>query len=219
MRFDRRVVSEPLLTFIRRCQAHVPCHLGGGAVLSGVHLGHRLTRDLDLFCHDSDDYLQLRRDVTALGRDAGLAIRIVRDARTFARYVLEVPDSDAVELDLVEEPVPDIEPSPEPVEGIIVESLADLRASKLTCILSRSEPRDLVDLLFLDRAGFPPEADLALALRKDGGIDPGVLVWLLDSFPCRPLPHMLEPLTEDELDAFRRELQERLRHVALPPER
>ena len=39
------------------------------------------------------------------------------------------------------------------VEGVQVESLLDLRANKLTCILSRSEPRDLVDLLFLDRAG------------------------------------------------------------------
>ena len=58
------------------------------------------------------------------------------------------------------------------LEGIVVESLSDLRANKLTCILSRSEPRDLVDLYFLDRAGHPPERDLELALKKDAGIDP-----------------------------------------------
>ena len=33
-----------------------------------------------------------------------------------------------------------------------VESLSDLPANKLTCILSCSEPRDLVDLYFLDRS-------------------------------------------------------------------
>jgi predicted nucleotidyltransferase component of viral defense system len=34
------------------------------------------------------------------------------------------------------------------VEGITVDSLADLSANKVTCLLSRAEPRDLVDLCF-----------------------------------------------------------------------
>jgi hypothetical protein len=61
-----------------------------------------------------------------------------------------------------------------------------------------------------------PGRDMALALRKDGGIDPGVLVWLLGQFPTRPLPKMLEPLTEAELVTFRDELRERLRRLAVP---
>jgi len=105
---------------------------------------------------------------------------------------------------------------PSPVEGIVVESLSDLRANKLTCILSRSEPRDLVDLYFLDRAGHPPERDLDLALKKDAGIDPGVLAWLLSRFPTEPLPQMLEPLTAKQLQRFRDELAERLRQIAFP---
>jgi hypothetical protein len=92
-----------------------------------------------------------------------------------------------------------------------------LRANTVTCILSRSEPRDLVDLLFLDRAGFPPEHDLVLALKKDAGIDPGVLAWLLGDFPVAPLPVMLEPLSPDELRVFRSELQERFRRMTTPP--
>ncbi len=115
------------------------------------------------------------------------------------------------EVDVVHEPIADIEPPPPPVEGIVIESLADLRASKLTCLLSRSEPRDLVDLCFLDRAGFPPDQDLELALQKDAGIDPGVLAWLLSQFQVRPLPAMLEPLTANDLEQFRDELAERLR--------
>jgi hypothetical protein len=81
----------------------------------------------------------------------------------------------------------------------------------LTCILSRSEPRDLVDLYFLDRAGFPPDQDLEIAVRKDAGIDPGVLAWLLSQFPVDPLPKMLEPLEVEELQKFRDELAARLR--------
>lgn len=81
----------------------------------------------------------------------------------------------------------------------------------MTCILSRSEPRDLVDLYFLDRAGFPPDQDLEIALQEDAGIDPGVLAWLLSQFPVDPLPKMLEPLAPEELRRFRDELAERLR--------
>jgi hypothetical protein len=63
------------------------------------------------------------------------------------------PGQPTLEMDLVFDPTPRIEAPGDPVEGVVVEPLADLRAAKLTCVLSRSEPRDLVDLLFLDRAG------------------------------------------------------------------
>jgi hypothetical protein len=111
-------------------------------------------------------------------------------------------------------PEPVLEPPP--VEGVVVESFADLRAAKLTCLLSRAEPRDLVDVLFLERAGLSPEADLPLALRKDAGVDPGVLAWLLRDFPTSPLPRMLVPLTGQEVVRYRDELAERFRRLALP---
>ncbi len=50
-RFDRRVVPESVLDFVREAQRRVPCHLGGGAALSGAYLSHRLTGDIDIFVH------------------------------------------------------------------------------------------------------------------------------------------------------------------------
>ena len=47
--FDRRVVPAAVLDFVRACQIRLPCHLGGGAALSGAYLGHRTTGDIDLF--------------------------------------------------------------------------------------------------------------------------------------------------------------------------
>jgi hypothetical protein len=196
------------------CHARTPFHLAGGAALAGVHLRHRLSRDADLFFHDR----HLHREAVVLlqdvARDADVTIRVVRDGGTFVRAVLTAAD-EVVDIDLVFDAVADVDP-PDFVEGVHVESLADLRANKLTCILSRSEPRDLVDLLFLDRAGYPPESDLALALRKDGSIDPGVLAWLLGQFPVEPLPEMLESLPAGTLESFRDGLAERLRRLAIP---
>ncbi len=214
--FDRRVVSESVLEFVRSCQERIPCHLGGGAALAGAYLGHRMTGDIDLFVHDADEMRTLVDWLPALAKSGGISVTLLRDVGHLVRARLSGPDGRSIEVDIVHEPSADLSAPPAPNEGVVVESLDDLRASKLTCILSRSEPRDLVDLLFLDRAGFPPENDLGLALRKDAGIDPGVLAWLLGQFPTSPLPEMLEPLSTEELEEFRADLAMRLRRLTLP---
>ena len=208
--FDRRVTPTSVLDFVRACQARVPCHLGGGAALSGAYLGHRMTGDVDLFSHDREDMRALVGALPDAAIDAGVSVTVLRDAGHLVRARIEATEM-VTEVDVVHEPAADIQPPPPAIEGIVVESLADLRASKLTCILSRSEPRDLVDLCFLDRAGYPPDQDLEIALRKDAGIDPGVLAWLLSQFPVAPLPKMLLPLESEELRLFRDDLAERLK--------
>lgn len=214
-RFDRRVVPGPVVDLLRACSERVPFHLGGGAALSGLYLRHRLSADADLFVHDKQGHRELVAALPHIASELGRSIEIVRDGGTFVRARVVLGDHQLA-FDLVHEPQADLEAPPPAVEGVVVESLADLRASKLTCILSRSEPRDLVDLLFLDRAGYAPERDLALALRKDGGIDPGILAWLLGSFPVEPLPLMLLPLTPLELLEFRDALRERFKRIAVP---
>jgi predicted nucleotidyltransferase component of viral defense system len=213
--FDRRVVPEWVLELVRSLQRRAPCHLAGGAALAGLYLSHRLSADVDLFCHDASVVRSLIRELPDVARECRADIRIVRDAGMFVRATASLRGH-ALELDLVHEALPDIESPPPPVDGVVAESFADLRASKLACLLSRAEPRDLVDVMFLDRLGHSPEADLSLALKKDAGIDPGILGWLLRDFPTSPLPRMLVPLTEDDVKRFRDELAERFRRVALP---
>jgi hypothetical protein len=213
--FDRRVVPDFVLDFVRACQTRIPCHLGGGAALAGVYLSHRTTGDIDLFVHDAEEMRALIGLLPGAAEEAGISVTLLRDVGHLVRAQLAAPDGSRVEVDVVHEPVADIAAPPPPIEGVVVESLTDLRASKLTCILSRSEPRDLVDLYFLDQAGFPPEQDLEIASRKDTGVDPGVLAWLLAQFPTRPMPAMLEPLSSDQLEKFRDALAERLRQSTI----
>ncbi len=171
-----------------------------------------MTGDVDLFSHDRESMRSLVGLLPESARAVGVSITIVRDVGHLVRARVKANDM-VTEVDVVYEPIADIESPPLPIEGIVVESLTDLRANKLTCILSRSEPRDLVDLCFLDRAGYPPDQDLELALRKDAGIDPGMLAWLLSKFPIHPLPKMLVPFEPGELRQYRDELAARLRGV------
>jgi hypothetical protein len=213
--FDPRVLSAASLDFVRACQGRVECHLGGGTALSGAWLSHRLSRDIDLFCHDSARHRELVVELTDIARELGGQCKIVRDGRHHVRASLSLEGQDT-ELDVVFEPAADLEAPPPPIDGVTVESLTDLRASKLTCLLSRAEPRDLVDVLFLERSGYPPELALPMAIQKDTGMDPGILAWLLRDFPVRPLPQMLLPLTSEQLADYRDELAERFRKLSLP---
>jgi predicted nucleotidyltransferase component of viral defense system len=211
---DPRVIPEALVELVRTVQAREPCHLAGGAALSGAHLAHRLSADLDLFVHEAAAHRRTCRHLEDAVVAAGGTITVVQDAGAFWRARVVLPTV-STEIDVVHEAVPDLAEPPPPIDGVVVESLVDLRASKLTCLLSRSEPRDLVDVLFLEREGFSPEHDLALAVRKDAGIDPATLAWLLKSFPVAPLPQMLVPLTGPELEAYRDDLAERFRRLSV----
>ena len=83
--FDRRVVPKSALAFIRACQRRVPCHLGGGAALSGAFLAHRLSNDLDLFVHDKAAHRTLVSVLSDVGAEVGGRIRLHVDAGTHVR--------------------------------------------------------------------------------------------------------------------------------------
>ena len=72
--FDRRVVSDAVLTLVRACQARVPCHLAGGAALSGAYLAHRLSNALALFCHDAAEHRQLVDELATIGNSVGAVV-------------------------------------------------------------------------------------------------------------------------------------------------
>ncbi len=103
--------------------------------------------------------------------------------------------------------------SPDKLTALQIE---EILATKLTTVLSRAEVRDLVDLLFLERAGWRVEQALAAALAKDGGCTPAALAWILSevSIPDEAtVPGGVHPA---ELREFVRALVVRLRRAALP---
>ena len=212
--WDERVVPPALLQWVHRLQKQVPCRVAGGAALSGLHLKHRLSNDIDLFCDTKESVREVLGAINGPNSFSHENFSLLRDGGSFVRGRL-VLASHELEVDIVYEPSAALAPR-DNIGGVIVESLADMRANKLTCLLSRSEPRDLVDLHFLDRASFAPEDDLEAALSKDAGIDPAILAMLLAEFPVSPLPQMLQPISEDELRHFAQSLASRFRERSLP---
>src|SRR5260221_1970308 len=82
-----------------------PWTLTGGAALAGFHLGHRTTRDLDLFWHGRKTIEEEPRIVERLLVAAGLQVEVLRRSETFVR-IRVAREVESVVLDLVAEPVP-----------------------------------------------------------------------------------------------------------------
>jgi hypothetical protein len=212
--WDFRVIPDALLSFVRHLQTRVPCRLSGGAALSGLHLHHRLSHDIDLFFDVQEDVRFATRAAADLAANEGGSLVLVRDGGSFVRGQLTL-GKHTLDLDLAHEPSKPLQPR-DIIDDVTVDSLSDLHANKITCLLSRTEPRDLVDLFFLDKKGLTTENALPGALQKDAGIDPAILAFLLKDFPTSPLPIMIEEFSVNDLVNYRRTLVDRLRVLTFP---
>ena len=185
-----------LEAFFRREQRFF---LSGGAALVGFHLGHRDTDDLDLFV--TEDVLE--EGLAALGA-------AVRELGAISEEILTTPDfrrrllrrgGESVIVDLVRERV-------DPAEEIM--------ANKLCTLLARAEVRDLVDLRALEGAGLALQDALNAGTRKDGGLTPAQLAWVLSQIRIGDDARLPGGVAVPELREYLRDLIERLSRLARP---
>ena len=190
-----------------------PWTLTGGGALVGFHLGHRTTRDLDLFWHGRDSIADLRREVTARLRAAGFTVTELRTMDSFAALQVSGSD-DTVVVDLVAEPVASIEPA-RGTEfrgvNILVDTPHEVLVNKLCALLHRSELRDLLDIQALIAAGGDLERAIDDAPAKDGGFSALTLGWTLRGWQVAAAARAagLE-VRADELERFRDDLLDRV---------
>lgn len=197
-----------------------PWTLTGGAALAGFHLGHRTTRDLDLFWHGQrelgraveaccDRFVGAQLDVAILQRSPSFARLQVRDAR------------ESLVVDLVAEPVAFVE-APALVRvgeaTIRIDTVHEILVNKLGALLQRSELRDLVDIEQLLARGGNLERALEGAARKDGGFSPLALGWTLANFDVlrQAAASSWDAPAAAALEAFRADLARRIGERARP---
>ena len=217
-----RSTLSPLQTRVLEVLAPIapPWALTGGAALAGFHLGHRTTRDLDLFWHGASTLGTVRDDVETLLKRAGILVERIQSAESFHR--LRVTDGEeAVLVDLVAEPTAPVEKPSEMAVGasrIRVDGMHEILVNTLCTLLSRAELRDLIDVrALLDAGGDFPRA-LADAPRKDGGFSPLTLAWLMRDLPLESMSTADGRSAESAKDlvAFRDRLVKRLLELSRP---
>lgn len=168
--------------------------LTGGGALAGYILGHRVTRDLDLFFRGLVTLGELPREIESTLRADGLQVSTSRAAPGYRR--LEVRDgAEIILVDLVAEPTPGIEDPIEIEPGLLVDSPHEILVNKLCALLGRTAIRDLVDVAALLGAGGDLDRALRDAPKKDSGFSPPTLAWVLSSLEVEKLARSsnLEP--------------------------
>jgi hypothetical protein len=175
-------------------------------------LGHRATDDLDLFTTDDAAMSQADRLAQSLGAAVSAAVESLQTTPDHRRY-LYTRGEESTRIDFVRDRAPQLL-SKTSKDGIATDTVEEIIANKITTLASRSEIRDVVDLYFLERAGYRIDDHLANALRKDAGATPATIAWLLSTLR---IPEALPGgVPRDAIVEYVRELEARLRKLALP---
>jgi hypothetical protein len=189
--------------------------LTGGAALAGFHLGHRETNDLDLFTADDEAFARGEHALRAAARAVGADVVARQGVGGFRRFVAS-RGADVVVVDLVRDTVPALHPEKEEQGVVRLDSAAEILVNKLTTLVSRSEPRDLVDVYALERAGLDAIAALPLALQKDGSCTPATLAWILSEVSIPDGASVPGGVAPADLRAYVADLTARLLQAAAP---
>ena len=203
--------ADVLDAFFRRAPGFF---LTGGGALAGFHLGHRETHDLDLFTLAGPlaDGVEALRDGA---RQLGARCEETRTAPEFRRFVLTRGDESVV-VDLVLERAPQVVAEKPSVGGIRVDPPEEILANKLCALLGRAEIRDLVDVRALEETGLSLERALEGGRRKDGGLTPGQLAWVLSQISIGDGARIPGGGAPAELRRYLRDLVDRLAALARP---
>ena len=102
------------------------------------------------------------------------------------------------------------------VGRLVIDSAEEILANKLCTLLSRIEARDLVDVARLEESGLNPLAALEQASRKDAGVTPAQLAWVLSTFPVSIDEESNLGMSRSELEEYRDTLVRRLTAEAFP---
>lgn len=192
--------------------------LTGGTALAAYHLHHRRSVDLDLFTLDDLALREAGILVPQLAADLGCRIGRARQTEHFGQFLLESDTASPLQVDLVRDFGPQYGQH-ERHGDVIVDSLENIGANKLTAILSRTEPKDFVDLYFILHAGYGLDDLLAKAQEKDLGLQPFFLAGALRQvLHFQHLPTTTPPVSLSELQAFITALSDQLLDQLQPPD-
>ena len=180
-----------------RLDAREDFYLAGGTALA-LQLGHRVSRDFDLFSLGPFDVTSLRRVLEAVAPP--LTVRVQRE-NTLVVEAMGTP------ISAFRYPYPLVDATLR-IPGIpfAVAGLRDIAAMKISAIGQRGVKRDYVDLYWLCRRAPLAEWFAAFharypAVKESAAHYLKALQWFEEAEET-PLPDMLEPVSWEDVKAF-----------------
>ncbi len=190
--------------------------LTGGTALAAFYLRHRVSIDLDLFTLDDFAITEGARLLPVLTKELGWSVLSARHTEHFHRFLLQDPEGVPLQVDLVRDFGPQFGER-QVIEGIVVDSLENIAANKLTAILGRAEPKDFIDLYFILHQGWSLDTLIKMAQEKDTGLTPFYLAGaLLQVRTFTLFPETTPPVQKERLVRFFLDLADHLLDQSRP---
>ncbi len=195
--------EQKLLLEEFRNDPYLPLHFyfTGGTALSLYYLQHRESIDLDFFSTQPFDPQNITEKVTAWSSKYNFSISYVPIEKTHI-FNLTLPNGKAVKVDFAYYPYKQVEKG-KVIDGVTVDSLADIAINKLLTVEQRLEVKDFVDLYYLLQKFTIGDLLAGVKVKFHLEIDPFVLAsdfLKVEGFDF--LPNMIKPLTLDQLQAY-----------------
>jgi len=156
-----------------------PFYLTGGTALSRGYYNHRFSDDLDYFLNDHPDFPRISdrmvEDLKAVFPDLKIGIRDTNFCRVFVV-------SEKLKIEMIND-------VPSHIGNIVdhpvlgrMDSKENILANKVTAVVDRSMPKDIVDIYFLLKDGLDIKKALLDADSKAAGISPLLVAKVLTEF-------------------------------------
>lgn len=194
--------------------------LTGGSALSIFYLDHRFSYDLDLFSLSEVNWHLVDNQLRAVCEEINASFEKISSSQMFYRYKLSRGEEVEV-VDFVIEKVPQICEQKNRFNNINVDTIEEIGVNKICTLIGRSELKDLIDLYFLSLKGFDVLDHLLDAKKKDAGIEPAILSYLLDQIKINDneMPfYLIKEVDGEDLKAFIEELKVKTSEISFPEE-
>ena len=156
-----------------------PFYLTGGTALSRGYYNHRYSEDLDYFVNDHPDFQRITKKQIEKLKLIFPDLEIDQEETNVARVFVE---KNNLKIELINDVPSRIGKLVDhPVLGIL-DSKDNILANKLTALIGREEPKDMVDIFFLLRDGLDIKKALLDADSKAAGISPPFIAKHLTDF-------------------------------------
>lgn len=177
--------------------------LTGGTALSYYYLKHRFSEDLDFFTEEPGSVRLVKDIIMGMARKMDLNYEISRDFETFCECFVTAK-SERLKLHFAQD-------APFRLKPIILDAAfnffhdneLDIACNKFSALFDRHDIKDFVDIYFLSKEFMDFEKLHASASEKHVGMDDYWLAVSLDYINTfEKLPHMIKPVTIEELRRF-----------------
>jgi len=156
-----------------------PFYLTGGTALSRGYYNHRYSDDLDYFVNDHPDFLRISdRQIERIGAiftDLKISLKDINFCRIFVA-------EEKLKIELINDVPSHIGTLGNHAVLGVIDSKENILANKITAIVDRSLPKDIVDIYFLLKDGLSLRQSLLDAKSKAAGISPLLIAKILAEF-------------------------------------